>query len=67
MLKLTGGIFMPWLVLLGCILTFSTSLSASKRFWRAMRAKQSTPPIALMPFMAIALTITIAGTAFSDL
>lgn len=58
---------MPWLVLLGCIATFATSLRASKQFWQAMRTKQPIPPVALMPFMAIALTITIAGAAFSEL
>ena len=67
MLKLTSGAFMPWLVLLGCIVTFVTSAQAGKQFWQAMRQKQSLPPIALIPFMAIAVTIAMAGTAFNSL
>lgn len=67
MLHLTGGNFLPWLVLLGCVSTFATSINAGRQFWNAMRTKQQTPPVALTPFLSIAITIAVAGMAFSAL
>ena len=67
MLQLTGGRFLPWFVLLGCLATFASALKAGQKFWHAMRRKHSSPQIALMPFMAIAITIAVASQAFSEL
>lgn len=67
MLDLTGGNFLPWLVLLGCVCTFASGMNAGRQFWQAMRTKRQTPPVALLPFLSIAITIAIAGTAFGAL
>ena len=59
-----GGLAMPVALLSSSIMTFLVSARAGHIFLKAMQTKATQPPVDLIPFLAIAVTIVVAGQAF---
>ncbi len=61
-----GSALMPSMLMSTSIMTFLVSARAGHKFLRAMQSKIILPTIDLLPFLAIAVTIVIAGQAFGS-
>ena len=58
------SLLMPAVLLISSIMTFFVSARAGHKFLKAMRSKAFLPTVDLLPFLAIAVTIVVAGQAF---
>ncbi len=59
-----GSLLMPIVLLVSSIMTFFASARAGHKFLKAMQSKAIMPAVDLLPFLAIAVTIVVAGQAF---
>lgn len=65
MLEQSGGsALMPSMLMLTSVMTFFVSARAGHKFLKIMQSKASLPAVDLLPFLAIAITIVVAGQAF---
>lgn len=59
-----GSLIMPLVLMVSSIMTFFVSARAGHKFLRTMQSKVVLPAVDLLPFLAIAVTIVVAGQAF---
>lgn len=59
-----GSLVTPLVLLVSSVMTFFVSARAGHKFLKAMQSKVLPPTVDLLPFLAIAVTIVVAGQAF---
>ncbi len=59
-----GNVIFPGILFLAAAATFMSSAQAGNRFLSAMRNKAGPPPVGLLPFLLITITIVVAGQVF---